>query len=40
MLIGFDRAEREWMARATLFGSVALTILIWLLTYFFTGGLR
>ena len=40
LLYGFERSEREWMARATLFGSVALTILIWLLTYFFTGGLR
>ena len=40
LLYGFERAEREWMARATLFGSVALTIFIWLLTYFFTGGLR
>jgi succinate dehydrogenase / fumarate reductase cytochrome b subunit len=40
MLVGFERAEREWMARATLFGSIALTILIWLVTYFFTGGLR
>ena len=40
LLYGFERGEREWMARATLFGSVALTILLWLLTYFFTGGLR
>ena len=40
MLYGLERSEREWMARATLFGSIALTILLWLLTYFFTGGLR
>ena len=40
MLYGLERSEREWMSRATLFGSVALTILVWLLTYFFTGGLR
>src|SRR5439155_8042413 len=35
-----EPGERDWVARATLFGSVALTILIWLLVYFVTGGLR
>ncbi len=37
---GLEPGDRDWLARATLFGSVALTILIWLLTYFLTGGLR
>ena len=40
MLHGLDKGDREWLARATLFGSISLTILLWLLTYFFTGGLR
>jgi succinate dehydrogenase / fumarate reductase cytochrome b subunit len=40
MLHGLDKGDREWLSRATLFGSIALTILLWLLTYFFTGGLR
>src|SRR3954468_12802394 len=26
---GFEKTEREWLARATLFGSITLTILIW-----------
>ena len=26
---GFGKNEREWLARATLFGSIALTILLW-----------
>ena len=34
-----DPGERDWVARATLFGSIALTILIWLFVYF-VGGLR
>jgi len=37
---GLEPGERDWWARATLFGSVALTILLWLLAYFITGGLR
>jgi succinate dehydrogenase / fumarate reductase cytochrome b subunit len=37
---GLEPGERAWLARATIFGSVALTILLWLATYFFTGGLR
>jgi succinate dehydrogenase / fumarate reductase cytochrome b subunit len=37
---GLDRGEREWLARATLFGSIALTILLWIIAYVFTGGLR
>jgi succinate dehydrogenase / fumarate reductase cytochrome b subunit len=35
-----EPGERDWVARATLLGSVTLTILIWLLMYFTTGGLR
>ena len=34
-----EPGERDWVARATLFGSIALTILIWLFIYF-VGGLR
>ena len=37
---GFGPAEREWMARATLFGSITLTVLLWLFVYLVTGGLR
>jgi succinate dehydrogenase / fumarate reductase cytochrome b subunit len=39
-ITGLEPGERDWLARATLFGSIAITILIWLATYFFTGGLR
>jgi len=37
---GFGPAEREWMARATLFGSITLTLLLWLFVYLVSGGLR
>src|SRR5215475_1666000 len=37
---GFGPAEREWMARATLFGSITLTLLLWIFMYVVTGGLR
>jgi succinate dehydrogenase / fumarate reductase cytochrome b subunit len=37
---GFGPAEREWMARATLFGSVTLTLLLWIFMYVVTGGMR
>jgi succinate dehydrogenase / fumarate reductase cytochrome b subunit len=37
---GFGPAEREWLARATLVGSVALTIVIWVIGYFVMGGAR
>lgn len=30
---GFGPTEREWLARATLVGSVALTILVWIIGY-------
>ena len=37
---GFGPVEREWMARATLFGSITLTLLLWIFVYLVTGGLR
>lgn len=30
---GFEPNEREWLARATLIGSIALTILVWAIGY-------
>jgi succinate dehydrogenase / fumarate reductase cytochrome b subunit len=37
---GFGPAEREWMARATIIGSVVLTILLWVVGFFSMGGVR
>lgn len=37
---GFEPNEREWLARATLFGSIVLTILAWAIGGFVMGGLR
>jgi succinate dehydrogenase / fumarate reductase cytochrome b subunit len=37
---GFGPTEREWLARATLFGSITLTIVVWIVGYFFMGGMR
>ena len=37
---GFGSAEREWLAIATLVGSISLTIVIWVLGYLFVGGSR
>ena len=37
---GFGPYEREWLAIATLAGSIALTIIIWVLGYLFMGGSR
>ena len=37
---GFGPGEREWLARATLFGSVTLTIVLWLVGYLIIGGTR
>lgn len=34
---GFDPAEREWLARATLVGSIVLTLLLWIVIYFVKG---
>jgi succinate dehydrogenase / fumarate reductase cytochrome b subunit len=36
---GFGAAEREWMVRATLAGSIILTIVLWVIGYLM-GGLR
>src|SRR5262249_55527195 len=37
---GFGPAGREWLAVASLVGSVGLTIIIWVLGYLFVGGSR
>ena len=37
---GFGPTEREWLARASLFGSIVLTLLIWILGYITMGGQR
>jgi succinate dehydrogenase / fumarate reductase cytochrome b subunit len=36
---GFGPAEREWLTRATLIGSIALTLVIWVIAYA-AGGAR
>jgi len=37
---GFGPSEREWLARTTLFGSVALTVVLWAAGYLMIGGAR
>jgi succinate dehydrogenase cytochrome b subunit len=37
---GFGPAEREWLTLAGLIGSIGLTILIWIVGYMVTGGVR
>jgi succinate dehydrogenase / fumarate reductase, cytochrome b subunit len=37
---GFGEHEREWLAIATIVGSILLTIVIWLVGYLFVGGAR
>jgi succinate dehydrogenase / fumarate reductase cytochrome b subunit len=37
---GFGANEREWLTRATLIGSIGLTIILWVIGYFAIGGLR
>ena len=37
---GFSQAEREGLALATIAGSVALTIVIWVVGYLYIGGPR
>ncbi len=39
-LHGLDPADREMLVLATLIGSIALTILLWVIVYFAMGGLR
>ncbi|MDR3469229.1 MAG: succinate dehydrogenase, cytochrome b556 subunit [Xanthobacteraceae bacterium] len=36
---GFGAAEREWITRATLIGSITLTVVIWVIAYA-AGGAR
>src|SRR5882724_12641384 len=37
---GFGPAEREWLARANLAGSIVLTIIVWIVGGYLMGGLR
>jgi succinate dehydrogenase / fumarate reductase, cytochrome b subunit len=37
---GFGPQEREWLAVATVAGSISLTIVIWIIGYLFMGGPR
>ena len=37
---GFEPGEREWLAGATLVGSIVLTIVLWLIGFVFMGGPR
>ena len=37
---GFGPSEREWLIRATLFGSVTLTVVLWIVGYLVFGGSR
>jgi succinate dehydrogenase / fumarate reductase, cytochrome b subunit len=37
---GFEAHEREWLARATLAGSIGLTILLWAVGLLVVGGSR
>jgi succinate dehydrogenase / fumarate reductase, cytochrome b subunit len=37
---GLEPAEREWLARANLAGSIVLTILLWVIGGVLMGGLR
>jgi len=40
LLYGFEPAEREFLALATIVGSVALTIVVWIIGYLAMGGPR
>jgi succinate dehydrogenase / fumarate reductase cytochrome b subunit len=37
---GFGPVEREWLTLASLIGSIGLTLLIWIVGFFFIGGTR
>ena len=37
---GFEPGEREWLAGATLVGSIALTVILWIVGFLFMGGPR
>ena len=34
---GLEPAEREWLTRATLIGSIGLTLILWVVGYMFVG---
>ena len=36
----YGESERNWLAAATLIGSVALTLLLWILGYWVLGGMN
>jgi succinate dehydrogenase / fumarate reductase cytochrome b subunit len=35
---GFTQSEREWLSLATIVGSIALTLILWVLGYLVMGG--
>ena len=37
---GFGPTEREWLVRATLFGSITLTVVLWVVGYLVLGASR
>jgi succinate dehydrogenase / fumarate reductase cytochrome b subunit len=37
---GFGPSEREWLVRANLVGSIALTLVLWAVGYLAIGGTR
>jgi succinate dehydrogenase / fumarate reductase cytochrome b subunit len=37
---GFGPQEREWLVAANLVGSIALTVIIWIVGYLYMGGPR
>ncbi|HWM83428.1 MAG TPA: succinate dehydrogenase, cytochrome b556 subunit [Pseudolabrys sp.] len=37
---GFGPQEREWLAAATLIGSIGLTVILWVVGYMMLGGVR
>ncbi len=39
-LHGFEPADREMLALSTIIGSIALTVLLWVIGFFAMGGLR
>jgi len=39
-LHGLGANEREWLARATLAGSISLTVIVWIAGYLIMGGAR
>jgi succinate dehydrogenase / fumarate reductase, cytochrome b subunit len=35
---GLEPNDREWLARATIIGSLSLTVILWVIGYMITGG--